>query len=98
MGTQTRPAPVRCIGDPYGVGSDCLAPAVGFAWGAIPNDSGDPVVVAMPFCDAHAILVTAWLSSSSPLDVTTFKIDALPIVQERMRAEGDELWLYRRTA
>jgi hypothetical protein len=92
---------VRCIGDPFGPGCDCLAPAKGFGFGAIPNyDDGGrtPMIVAMPFCDEHALLVLDWLSQSSPLKVEAFNIEMLSVVQERMAEQGDELWLYTSAA
>lgn len=96
MGTAS--ATVRCIGDPYGM-CDCLAPAVGFGFGAIPQEDLSPLVVAMPFCSDHGVLVNDWLREHSPypLEVHTYAIDALPMVQAEMRRDGGDVWLYERS-
>lgn len=103
MGATSRvgSAPVRCIGDPYGVGCDCLAPANGFILGALPGYESEPIIVAVPHCAMHADLVHDWVMQSTPLpqDVAGFAIDVLPDVQAYMRRElGSDLWLYTHAA
>ena len=91
---------MRCIGDPYD-GTNCLHTAKWFAFGAIPDPerNGAPIIVAVPGCDVHAVLQHDWLLMASPIaEVSTWPIEALPEVEQRMAQEGDELWVYERSA
>lgn len=92
---------MRCIGDPFGVGADCLAPATAFVFGAIPDpeDVAVPIFVALPCCDAHAHVCADWIASNSPLGESFgYPIEALGTLQETMARAGDGLWLYERSA
>jgi len=95
MGTKGRVT--RCIGDPYGqAGEDCLAPAIAFVFGAIPGESGEPLVVAVPTCEAHGPLVFDWVQERSPFrsDVVAFPWEYFDAFAKRVAEIGEELWLY----
>lgn len=106
MGAENGPSgnkaspPVTCVGDPYGVGCDCLLPATGFVFGAIPAEEGSPLIVAVPCCEVHGPLVYDWMLQASPLphEVVAFDIAVLDPLRAEMEQRGDELWLYTRAA
>jgi hypothetical protein len=89
---------VRCLGDPHD-GTDCLCPSVAFAFAALPDDQGRPLIVAFPFCEAHQHLVVDFVGTYTPLDeFEVMPIEWLDEVQTLMAQDGDELWLYERNA
>lgn len=97
MGATSRMKTPRCVGDPYGVaGEDCLAPATAFVFGAIPGEFSEPLVVAVPTCEAHGPLVFDWVSEQSPFrsDVVAFPWEYFDAFAAKVAEIGEELWLY----
>ncbi len=89
---------IRCAGDPFGVGADCLLPPDHFVFGALPyGEHRDPFIVAVPCCAAHQQLVIDFVTSSSPNEAHLCPISELEKVQERMAELGEDLCLYVRS-
>jgi hypothetical protein len=97
MGTEGQPV-VRCVGDPFGVGANCLFPPSHFVFGALPyGDHLSPMIVAVPCCDTHQALVCDFVTSSSSMEAHLCPMSELQHVQERMAALGEDLSLYVRS-
>lgn len=88
---------MRCIGDPYGVGADCLCPSTSFVFGMIPDDRTDgltPMVVMMPTCDVHVELVGDWVAVNNPYgEANAFPWEAFDPMREKCVEMFGDVWV-----
>jgi len=90
---------MRCIGDPYGVGADCLHPSTAFVVGAIPDESGEPMVLMCPTCDVHRELVGDWVAVNSPLgDAHGYPWEFFDVVRTKLVEECGDVFVYTHAA
>lgn len=91
---------LRCIGDPFGVGHDCLAPATGFVFGQLPDESFAPVIVAVPCCHEHEQLCVDFVGTHNPMhEAFLYDIAAFDEVRTIVESElSGDLFVYQRSA
>lgn len=92
---------MRCIGDPYGVGSDCLCPSTSFVFGMIPNPENidEPIVVMCPTCDAHVDLVGDWVAVNNPYgEANGYPWEFFDVVRDKIIEEVGDVFVYKHAA